>query len=153
MDAVTYPHAQVIEALNQDFVSVQLNTADPDEETKRQMRQWRMLWTPTSIWTDHHGVELRRQVGYLKPEEFLAQLVFVGATAQLLHGQFKGAQEAFQNTADSYPDACVAPEALYYAGVAWLRQGSRDGFRKTWIELKERYPTSTWWDRASFIEG
>ncbi len=153
MDAVTYPHPQVIENLERDFVPVQFNVAEPDEETRRQMRHWRTLWTPTCIWTDHHGIELRRQVGYLRPEEFLAQLAFVRGMAELLHGQYAQAQEAFRAAADGYPTTSVAPEALYYAGVAWLRQGSRDDFRKTWWELKDRYPASTWWDRASFIEA
>lgn len=149
MGAVTYPHSQVEKALEK-FVSVRLNVADPTDAVKIAMRDARMVWTPTLIWFDHHGIEIRREIGFLEPDHFVGVLKLAEGQADLLHADYDQALAHFDEVSESsHPD--VAAEALYWAGVAALRLGSRDDFAARWTRLHETYPRSTWWERASFF--
>ena len=73
MDTVTYPNESVQAYLNEHFVLAKFNTAQPDA-VKEVTRQFRAQWTPTFVFLDHHGIEVRRTVGYLPPAEFLPEL-------------------------------------------------------------------------------
>ncbi len=149
MDTVTYPHPKVREALSR-LVAVHYNTAQPDAETRRRMREARMLFTPTLIWFDHHGIEVRREVGYLEPRHLIGAQRLAEGMAALLHGQFAEALGHFLRVEEEAGDTAAAPEALYWAGVAALREGSREDFLGHWRRLHERFPDSHWWSRASF---
>lgn len=151
MDAVTYPTPDVANRLNNDFVPVHLNTAEPTDAVKQAMRDHRMMWTPLFLWFDHHGFELRRQVGYLEPDHFLAELQFAKGMAALRHGQHEAAGRLFHEIADQHGNTPTAPEALYWAGVAGVFGGSKDKLTAAWQELRKRHPDNTWWSRASFI--
>lgn len=51
------------------------------------MRRFRQLWTPTLIFLDHHQIELRRLVGYVPPEEFVAQVAMAIGMTHVFHGE------------------------------------------------------------------
>lgn len=151
MDAVTYPNPEVAEVLNERTVAVQINTAEPDPSTRQLMREFRQVWTPAMVWLDHHGIEVRREIGYLEPRHFVAVIRLAEGQAHLLHADFADALAVLDAVGEGgHPHA--APEALYWAGVAALRQGQRDQFISRWQTLKARYPDSSWWSRASFID-
>jgi hypothetical protein len=153
MDTVTYPNESVAAYLNEHFVCAKFNTAQP-EAVKEVTRQFRALWTPTFVFLDHHGIEVRRVVGYLPPEEFLPELEMARANALLLNGKAGEAFTLFRHVAEQHGGAAVAPEALYYAGVAgYRRDGTPTELQAQWTILKEQHPDSTWWTRASFIAG
>lgn len=152
MDAVTYPHAAVAEEIAQYFVPARFNTLDPGATERALMREFRQAWTPTFVFLDPHRIELRRNVGFLPPTEFLPELRFVRAYADLFRGEAGRAFELFVSLADAHPQAAVAPEALYWAGIAgYRRDGGRDELIRQWTVLHERYPESLWWVRASFV--
>lgn len=152
MDTVTYPSPAVRETLSARFIPVHLNTVNASAAVQRAMAEFHMLWTPTLIWLDPHGVEIRRQVGYLPPEHFLAELQFVEAQAYLLHGEQAAAASGFRAAFERGPTTPTAPEALYWAGVAGYRaSGTFEALTGPWHELKEKFPDSSWWTRASFI--
>lgn len=154
MDAVTYPQAQVVDELNKHFVPVHFNAAEAGPRITELARQFRQVWTPTFVFLDPHGIELRRFVGYMPPEEFLAELGFVRGYAALFRGDTAAAFQILRTVVEQHPGAAVAPEALYWAGVAaYRRDGKPDELRRQWAELQERYPHSIWWKRASFIAG
>lgn len=152
MDAVTYPTPEVQETLARDFVFVRINTYEMDAATRRLVHQYRKLWSPYFVWFDHHGIEVRRQHGYLAPDDFLAECGFARGYAAIIQGRFAEAVNILREVADRWPATATAPEALFWAGVAANR--NRDGEENTrqWAVLKERYPTSTWWSRAAFRE-
>lgn len=154
MDTVTYPDAQVQQALGDHAVAARFNIEEPDQQTRALMRQFRQLWTPTLIFLDHHQIELRRLVGYAPPDEFVAQVEMAIGLAHMYHAQFDKAFQQFRAVKERHSELEVAAEALYWAGAAALRRdGSADGLIAQWHELKAEYPTSSWWTRASFIHA
>lgn len=153
MDTVTYPNALVQQALGDHAVAARFNIGEPDQQTRTLMRQFRQLWTPTLIFLDHHQIELRRLVGYVPPEEFVAQMDMATGMAHMYHAQFDKAFQQFRAVKERHAQLDVGAEALYWAGAAALRRdGSADGLIAQWNELKAEYPTSSWWTRASFID-
>lgn len=151
MDAVTYPNSEVAKALTEWTVPMRINTVEPDQPTRQLMREFRQVWTPTLVWLDHHGIEVRREIGYLTPQYLLAAMRLAEGQGHLLHANFAEAVATFDAVGEG-GDSHAAPEGLYWAGVAALRLGQRDEFVRRWQALKAGYPDSSWWSRASFIE-
>jgi hypothetical protein len=154
MDTVTYPDEAVAAEVRERFVAVHVNVREAGPRERELAREFRQTWTPTLVFLDPHRIELRRGVGYLPPGEFLPELRFVRGYAALFRGEAGQAFELFRALAEEHPRAAVAPEALYWAAVAgYRRSGEREELRRGWTLLRERYPDSPWWTRASFIEG
>lgn len=154
MDTVTYPDATVQRMLGEHAVAARFNTHEPDDQVKQLMRRFRQVWTPTLIFLDHHGIELRRQVGFLPPVDFVAEVGLALGMAHLMHARFDEAFKQFRLVRERHAGQEAAAEALYWAGVAALRRnGSADGLLTQWKELKAEYPNSTWWTKASFIDS
>jgi TolA-binding protein len=152
MDAVSYPHADVQHILTEHFVCARFNTADATPAVKEIQRSFRQVWTPTLLVLDHHQIEARRSIGYFPPEEFIADLRVALGMVAMLHAKYAEAFNHFRHVGDRSPQARVAPEALYWAGVAaYQRDGKPDPLLEQWRELGSRYPESAWWMRASFI--
>lgn len=150
MDTVTYPDEKIRNIITQDFVAVRVNTVDPDDQVKRLMRDLRMVWTPAMFWFDHHGIEVRRECGYLSPSAFAAVSGLAIGQTYLLHAQYTEAETQFLAVAQEYADD-PGEEALFWAGVAALRRGSRERFVGHWTSLYDRSPHSRWAERSSFI--
>ncbi len=153
MSAVTYQQAPVVEFVTQHFVPLKLNVKEPKPEFRELLRMAKPLFTPLLLFLDFNGTEVRRFTGYLPPAEFLAELHFVLGWVDLLHTRFADGYARFRGIVEQYPKSHVAPEALYWSGVAAYRWNNRglDGLIPEWIELRARYPESTWWTRASCI--
>lgn len=153
MDTVTYPNAAVQQMFGDHVIGVKFNTGELDEQTKTLMRRFRQVWTPTLIFLDHHEIELRRQVGFVPAEELVADIGMAIGMAHLYHAQFDKAFDRFRAQSEQHADQDAGAEALYWAGVAALRRdGNADGLLVQWNELKEKYPHSSWWTKASFID-
>lgn len=153
MAAVTYQQTAVVDLIAEHFVPVKLNVKEPKPEFRELLRMAKPLFTPLFLFLDSSGTEVRRFTGYLPPEEFKAELQFVLGSVDLLHARFAEGYAKFRGIVERYPKTHVAPEALYWAGVAAYRWNQRglDGLIPEWIELRGRYPGSTWWTRASCI--
>lgn len=153
LSAVTYQQAPVVEFVTQYFIPLKLNVKEPKPEFRELLRMAKPLFTPLLLFLDFNGTEVRRFTGYLPPAEFLAELHFVLGWVDLLHTRFADGYARFRGIVEQYPKSHVAPEALYWSGVAAYRWNNRglDGLIPEWIELRARYPESTWWTRASCI--
>jgi hypothetical protein len=153
MSAVTYQQAAVVDFIAQHFIPVKLNVKKPEPEFRELLRMAKPLFTPLLLFLDSSGTEVRRFTGYLPPAEFLAELQFVLGCVDLLHTRFADSYAKFRGIIERHSRTQVAPEALYWAGVAAYRWNNRglDGLIPEWIELRARYPESTWWTRASCI--
>lgn len=153
MDTVTYPDAAVQQALSDHAVAAHFNTAEPDNQVKQLMRRFRQVWTPTLIFLDHHEIELRRVVGFVPPDDFVAEVGLAVGMAHLMHAEFDKAFQQFRAVRERHGQQDAGAEALYWAGVAALRRdGNADELLTQWHELKAQYPNSQWWTRASFID-
>ena len=63
---------------------------------------------------------------------------------------FGGAEKGFQGVLDRDPDSEVAPEALYWRGVArYKASGSPAAIAETAAEFTKRYVESSWAKKAS----
>jgi hypothetical protein len=147
---VTYPDARVESLLATSFRLVRLDVAEREADTRRLVRAARPLWTPTLLFLDPLGIEVRRSSGYLPPEEFLVEAEIALGLVDLLHAKNDAARRRLSAVAAEAPEAHSAPEALFWAGIAAYR---RDGqslavLAREWSALERRYPESTWWARA-----
>jgi hypothetical protein len=154
MGAVTYPHEEVKRALHEHFVSLRVNEYSKDPAAVAVLRAYRLLWSPGFIFLDAHGNELRRLVGYLPPEDFLAELHFVLGMVAMLQTKYAESFDEFRVAADRYPQAPVCAEALYWAGIAAFRRDGRkiEVVRQHWEEIRRRFPQSIWWKHADVFD-
>jgi hypothetical protein len=104
------------------------------------------------VFLDHRGTELRRQVGFLPPDDLLAEAGIALGKIASLHGDCVVAAEHFSRAAERSSTE-LAGEALYWAGIAvWRRDGRRlDTLRAEWAKLRDRFSGSGWWARADVI--
>ena len=96
-------------------------------------------WTPTVIIADPRGAERYRfQVQFgLAKEAFAAN-------------DFARAEPLFREIVDEHPQADIAPEALYWAGVSkYKRTGDAAALGETAAAFQSRYTDSVWAKKSS----
>jgi hypothetical protein len=151
MGAVTYPNAQVAEFVAERFVAMKFNLKEPHPDFKEALGRGKVLWAPLLVFLDGRGSELRRYVGFLPPDEFLAELRLVLGLAAMTHTDFAAALRWFDGAADLFPAASAAPEALFWAAGAGYRIAGLPEVIRRWDDLRARYPESTWARRADVV--
>lgn len=151
MDAVTYPTPVVADFLSEQFVCLKLDATARSPAFTRILGREGLRWTPTFVFADHTLRQLRRTVGFLQPDDFLAELRLVLGLAALARARNDTALQALRAVADLHPRSHVAGEALFWAGIAAFRVAGRDksALRAAWEPLWERYPDSTWAKRTA----
>jgi hypothetical protein len=151
--AVTYPDPRVERALGEAFVCIKYDTKAPNEWFRRLNGSFGHHWHPNVVVMDHRLVEGRRFIGYLPPEEFVAQVEVGRALVALHHQRARDARAILGAVLARFPHAHVAPEAMYWEGVAAYRVGGRlPALTDVWRELAGRYPTSEWTVRADCLD-
>lgn len=148
MDAVTYPDARVASLLNNNFNNIRTNIREPQPSVKDLLRAVKPPWAPTFVFIGPRNVELRRYAGWLAPDEFIAELNFVLGVDDLLRRRFEQATAHFRAACDDNLRNGIAPEALFWVGVAAYKTGGKPALRAAWDELVARFPESTWARRA-----
>lgn len=151
MGAVTYPHAQVAEFVAERFVPLKFNVKEHHPDFKEALGRGKVLWAPLLVFLDGRGSELRRYVGFLPPDEFLAELRLVLGLAEMTHANFQEALRWFDGAAEDYPRSSAAPEALFWGAGAGYRLGGLPEVIRRWDDLRARYPESTWARRADVV--
>jgi hypothetical protein len=154
MDAVTYPDASVVSAIDQGFVPYKINMLERHPDFKEACAGGRVLWGPTFVIADARGSEVRRWVGWLPPRSFVAELDFCRALADYTHGKFADALSGFDALVDGANGTEIHPEALYWQGAAGFMAGPKDwdALRRSWTRLTEDYPGNRFATHASVIE-
>jgi hypothetical protein len=151
MGAVTYPNAEVTEFLNERFVPVKLNAKERHPDFKEGLGRGKFLWAPLFVFLDGHGSELRRNLGFHAPGDFLAELRIVLGLAAMTRNRPDEALPWFDSAAETYPAADAAPEALFWAAAAAYRIDGLPAVIRRWDDLRARYPESTWAKRADVV--
>lgn len=139
---MTYPdpHVQELIAASTVPVKVMLNR----REDQAHFRAHRVIWTPTLVFLDRRGVSHYQAPGYLPPDLFAAQLRLGVARVLLAWGGYDQAAALLGPAADE-PDNALAPEVLYWLGVAvYLKERRRAPMMVYWNRLRELYPASAW---------
>lgn len=132
--------------IHQNFIPVEAHVKEHPAWFKR----FDAIWTPTVLVMDHDGHERYRIEGYLPKDEFRAHLEMGLARLDVLGKQWESAEKRYAHVVDTYPNAKVAPEALYWRNVSrYSRTHDAAPLQAVAGELKERYPDSEWTVRAS----
>ncbi len=154
MDAVTYPHDTVAVAIEQGFVPFKANMLERHPDFKEATSGGRVMWGPTFIVHDPRGREVRRWVGWLPPQSFVAELSFCQALAEFNSGKFAEALAGFDALVEGAAGLEIHPEALYWQGVAGFMAGPKDweALKRAWGRLAEEYPGQRFGTHASVIE-
>lgn len=154
MDAVTYPHPSVQSAIAESFVPFKINMLERDPELKEAGAGRRVMWGPTFVVADARGGELRRWVGWLPPEAFVAELDFSRALGAYHRGKFAEARSEIDQIVARGAGTELHAEALYWQGIAGFMAGPKDwtALRESWSELAASYPGNRFGTHASVIE-
>lgn len=143
---ITFKDPEVVELLHRGYAPVAYQVTEAQDMTAR----YKVEWTPTFVMADEFGRELERWVGYLPPEDFIAQLQLSRGLAEFHRDRLKEAESAFEWIIDNKPDSEVAPEARYYMGVAMYKEtGDPAYLARTWEAMRRRYPENYWTKKAS----
>jgi thioredoxin-related protein len=146
--AKTLPDPKVSKYIDKMFVPTAYEVSDP--RVQRILKQYSFEWTPTFIVADDSGNEIYRWVGYLPPGDFCAQLVFAEGRAAFKNKDWDRANKCYNMVIEKYPGSEVAPEAMYYAGVAMYEKTHDASYlEETGKKLKARFPDSSWAKKGS----
>ncbi len=150
MDTVTYPHAEVQDLLENHFVAMRVNAKEPPAEFAELVAGSPLFWTPAFLFLDFRKMEVRRVLGYRPPSELLAELRLALGFFDFLGSRFDSSADHFRAAAGLSPTPSVAPEALFWAGIAAYRRDerSRATLWREWEVLRARFPENDWWRRA-----
>ena len=154
MDAVTYPHETVIETLAERFVPYRINIMERNPDFKEASAGGRVMWGSTFRVADPRYREVRRWVGWLPPEAFVAELAFCRGMVEFNQGRFAEARAIFDVVVEIGADTAIHPEALYWQGIAGFLAGGKDwaALRAAWERLARDYPGNRFGTHAAVIE-
>jgi len=108
-----------------------------------------LKWTPTFLVLDQDGREHHRVVGFLPPEDFVAQLQLGKAKLFYDQDRLEKATSEFQMVIDRFPKTAAAEEAIFLFGVANYKRAHQAGeLKKAWERLSRDYPHSEWSRKA-----
>jgi hypothetical protein len=98
---------------------------------------------------DQGGEEHHRFVGYLPPEDFIAQIILGNGKTEFDLDHFEQAIQWFQEILVRFPKTEGAPEAQYYLGVSKYKASHDPKELKLGLEVLQRdYPSSEWTKKA-----
>jgi thioredoxin-related protein len=83
------------------FVPLQIDF----NKNKALVTRYAVKWTPTIIILDSDGEEHHRFVGFLPPEDFIAQIILGKGKVAFDHDNFEQAIQCFQEVLVRYPKA------------------------------------------------
>ncbi len=113
------------------------------------VKRYSIKWTPTIIILDADGDEHHRFIGFLPPEDFIAQIILGKGKAEFDLDDFDQAIQCFQEVLNRYPKTDGAAEAQYYLGVARYKASHDPKELKLGLEVLQReYPSSEWTKKA-----
>ena len=145
-----YTDPRVADFIRDHFVPVRVHVKAQADEYKRLSAQYSAQWTPTILIIDTDGQERHRIEGFLPADDFLAQLALGLAHTEFARGDFAAAERRFRTVLERHAASDVAPEALYWAGVAHYKAtGDPAALKETAGAFSKRYPQSTWAKKAS----
>lgn len=119
------------------------------KERTELMKRFDIAWTPTFLIQDSTGIVHRKLIGYIPVEDFLAQLKFGKGIVFFETERHEEAARWFQRVFDEHADSAVAPEAVFFRGIAdYKKTHEASALRRAYDTLSERYPRSEWARRA-----
>jgi tetratricopeptide (TPR) repeat protein len=131
--------------VEKNFVPIQIDF----NKNKTMVKRYGVKWTPTIIILDADGDEHHRFIGFLPPEDFIAQIILGKGKVEFNLDHFEQAIQCFQEILVRYPKADAAPEAQYYLAVTKYKASHDPKELKLGGEALQRdYPQSEWAKKA-----
>ncbi len=119
------------------------------KERTELMKQFDIAWTPTFLMQDFGGRVHRKLVGYIPADDFLAHLKCGKGMVFFEKERHEEATKWFRKVIEEHPNAGVAPEAVFFLGVAgYKKTHEASALRRAYDTLTEKYPQSEWTRRA-----
>ena len=144
MDAVTYPTETVIEFLNETVIPLQVSA-----DHQPMSVDFNIQWTPALLILDQEGVEHRRTVGFLSPEELIASLLLGIGNMYFHKNDFKEALNRYEKILAEFPESDAAPEAIFQIGVSRYKSSNDPmPLKEAYEQLQRDFSTSLWTKRA-----
>lgn len=148
MDTVTYPSEKVTRFVREHFVPCKVNV----KENAGLAGRMRVNWTPTIQCVDADGTVHHTQIGFLPPDDYLAELALARGRAAFNQGKYAEAAVLFRQVVQEHGKSAQAPEAQYWLGVAGYKHaGSPDPLKAAWEALGRNYPGSLWAKKVPFL--
>ena len=145
---MTYPDPAVSAAVTERFIPLKLDLFQDPRETLRPLD---VIWTPTILFADRRGAVHYRAVNFLPPPLFLTLLDIGEAQVDLRWSRTDHAIALLQGAYERDPDNALAPEVLYWWGIAvYLKTHSNDAMYAIWEQLRTRFPASVWSARVPY---
>jgi len=118
-------------------------------KNKALVNRFGIKWTPTIVILDADGDEHHRFIGFLPPEDFIAQIIIGKGKADFNLDYLERAIQCFQEILVRYPKTDAAPEAQYFLGVSKYKASHDSNELKLGLEALQRdYPQSEWTKKA-----
>jgi tetratricopeptide (TPR) repeat protein len=145
-----YADPKVARFIDQHFIPVRVHVREQADAFKQLGARYSAQWTPTILIVDEGGEERYRIEGFLPTNDFLAHLKLGLGRAAFARSDFDEAQRWFREVVDEQPDSEVAPEALYWIGVAkYKATGDAAALADTYKQFQTRYKDTSWATKAS----
>jgi len=136
--------------VTENFLPARINVHEQPADWKRFGERYGVQWTPTILIVDSSGTERHRIEGFLPAEDLLAQLALGLARSAFARQQFAEAERRYREVVERFPRSDVAPEALYWAGVAHYKAtNDATALAQTAEAFVNRYQDSAWAKKAS----
>ncbi len=145
-----WPHRRIVELVTDELIPVRVHVRDHAEEFRRLADRYDAHWTPMILMLDSSGEERHRVEGFLPVEDLVPQLEFGLARLAFSRGDFEDAEKRFRHVVEDAPGSDVAPEALYWAGVArYKATDDAKALADPAAAFHDRYQDTTWAKKAS----
>lgn len=145
MDAVTFPHENVIGFIMDHMVPVRL-----PYDLQPYADDFNVTWTPTLLTLGSDGKEHHRTVGFLSPEQLVPSLLLGIGKYYFNSGLYSQALPQFEAVVHHYRQSDAAPEAIYMRGVSLYKEKNEPrALKEAYEKLNMEYPDSEWAKRAA----
>jgi hypothetical protein len=115
------------------------------KELQRLGEKYDAQWTPAILMLDPSGQERHRIEGFLPLSEFLPQIEFGRARIDFSFENYAPAERRPRTIVQQWPEAEIAPEALYWAGVSkYKASNDSSALQQTAAAFREKYRDSSW---------
>jgi TolA-binding protein len=108
-------------------------------------------WTPSVFFLDAEGKVWHSFIGFLPPEDYLAELrLGLGRVAFGVHN-YEEAVWDFRSVVESHPRSALVPQALYWLGVAEFKATKNvENLKQRWKTLTQDHPSDIWARKVFF---
>jgi len=144
MDAVTYPDKYVIDFISDSIIAVRVPS-----DNKTLAEEFMVKWTPTLVVLGSDGRQHHRTLGFLDPEQLVANILIGEGKYYFNNDKFPEALQSLEKIVAGHAYSDVLPEAIFLRGVSrYKNTDNPQPLRDAYELLNSDYPDSVWCKRA-----